>query len=173
MITSGYTPLVRNAKDLHAARQQQPPKQPTQQLQQPPKQPTQMQQPIQQQQAIQAPQQAKQQQEKQEKKTYQFHMRMTNKQRMKLKKLKKTWGLATDAAVVSKLIDSCSEAEKPTSDTIASVQELTQIRKELNKIGINVNQIAKAANQSALTHQDAVYIAQAAMMIKKVVYGGE
>ena len=168
MITSGYTPLVRNAKDLHAARQQQLPKQPTQQLQQPPKQ-----QPIQQQQAIQAPQQAKQQQEKQEKKTYQFHMRMTNKQRMKLKKLKKTWGLATDAAVVSKLIDSCSEAEKPTSDTIASVQELTQIRKELNKIGINVNQIAKAANQSALTHQDAVYIAQAAMMIKKVVYGGE
>lgn len=165
MITSGYTPLVRNAKDLHAARQQQPPKQPTQQLQQPPKQPTQ-------QQAIQAPQQAKQQQEKQEKKTYQFHMRMTNKQRMKLKKLKKTWGLATDAAVVSKLIDSCSEAKKPQSDVVASVQELTQIRKELNKIGINVNQIAKAANQSALTHQDAVYIAQAAMMIKKVVYGG-
>ena len=41
----------------------------------------------------------------------------------------------------------------------------------LNKIGINVNQIAKAANQSALSHQDAVYIAQAAMMIKKIVYG--
>lgn len=98
MITSGYTPLVRNAKDLHAARQQQPPKQPTQQLQQPPKQPIQqLQQPMQQsvqQQPIQTPQQQpKQQQEKQEKKTYQFHMRMTNKQRMKLKKLKRHGGL--------------------------------------------------------------------------------
>lgn len=166
MITSGYKPLVTSAKDLHKTVQQQPQKQPVQQLQQPVQQEPK--------QAIQTPQQQpKQQQEKQEKKTYQFHMRMTNKQRMKLKKLKKTWGLATDAAVVSKLIDSCSEAEKPTSDTVASVQELTQIRKELNKIGINVNQIAKAANQSALTHQDAVYIAQAAMMIKKVVYGGE
>ena len=165
MITSGYKPLVTSAKDLHKAVPQQSQKQPVQHLQQPVQQPVQQQpkQPI----------QTAQQQEKQEKKTYQFHMRMTNKQRMKLKKLKKTWGLATDAAVVSKLIDSCSEAEKPTSDVVASVQELTQIHKELNKIGINVNQIAKAANQSALSHQDAVYIAQAAMMIKKVVYGGE
>lgn len=88
-----------------------------------------------------------------EKSTERVHFRLTKKQRSQLKKLQKKWGLATESAVVKRLIDESKEEEN-TATISAQIEELTRLRTELNRIGVNINQIAKKANQVQMTRDD-------------------
>lgn len=87
-----------------------------------------------------------------EKSDKRFALRLTNSQRSKIKQLRKDWNLSTDAAVIKKLIDAADA--KPAQEKALQIEELSAIRNELNHIGININQIARKANQLQLTQTD-------------------
>lgn len=96
---------------------------------------------------------AQQQSEPQDKSTKRFALRLTSKQRNQVRRLQKSWGLATESAVIKKLIEDSKE-EKNTNGLALQIQELTQIKAELNRIGVNINQISKRANQLQMTTDD-------------------
>lgn len=91
--------------------------------------------------------------EQTEKSTKRFALRLTSKQRNKVRRLQKSWGLSTESAVMKKLIEDSKE-EKNTNGLALQIQELTQIKAELNRIGVNINQISKRANQLQMTTDD-------------------
>ena len=97
-------------------------------------------------------------------------MRMTTQQHNKVKHLKSAWKLKTESAVIDRLIETADETQSTQSALAQNVQELTQIRSELNKIGVNINQIAKVANSSALTQRDIQYLYNLCSQMNKIIY---
>lgn len=170
-ITSGYTPMnYRPAKTLQPVASQsasEPKPQPNLSQSQPVKvaetepklQPkTEPQQPV------------EQPAEPTEKSTKRFALRLTQKQRNQIKKLQKSWGLSTESAVIKKLIDDSKE-EQNSNDLALQINELTAIKKELNHIGININQIAKKANQVQMSIDDLNAVMQYMSDVTNIIYG--
>ena len=108
--------------------------------------------------------------EQQDKSTKRFALRLTVKQRNQLRKLKKSWGLSTESAVIKKLIDDSKE-ENNISNLSHQITELTEIKTELNRIGININQIAKKANQLNMTADELNAVMQYMNDVCEVIYG--
>ena len=104
------------------------------------------------------------------KKSHRFQMRMTTQQHNKVKHLKNAWKLKTESAVIDRLIETADENQSTQSALAQNVQELTQIRSELNKIGVNINQIAKSANSSALTQRDIQYLYTLCSQMNSIIY---
>lgn len=105
-----------------------------------------------------------------EKSTKRFALRLTQKQRNQIKKLQKSWGLSTESAVIKKLIDDSKE-ENNSSGLALQIGELTAIKKELNHIGININQIAKKANQMDMTMDDLNAVMRYMKDVCDIIYG--
>lgn len=105
-----------------------------------------------------------------EKSTKRFALRLTTKQRAQVKRLKKSWGLSTESAVIKKLIDD-SKDERNSNDLAIQINELTAIRMELNRIGININQIAKKANQVQMSMDDLNAVMHYMNEVCEVIYG--
>jgi outer membrane biosynthesis protein TonB len=172
------TATAAQPKQLQQPVQQQPKPQVTQPKPEipkiPPVQPKPQPKPVVQQPVVQQPkpqsQQAAQQQPKTEKKSHRFQMRMTQQQHNKVKRLKKAWKLNTEAAVIDKLLTGCDEAEKPTSTLCATLDELTAIHGEIHRIGLNINQIAKTANSSALTASDVQKLEELTETLLNAIY---
>ena len=114
-----------------------------------------------------APQQSAEQTEKS---TKRFALRLTTKQRNQIKKLQKSWGLSTESAVIKKLIDNSKE-EQNSNDLALQIGELTAIKTELNRIGININQIAKKANQMGMSIDDLNVVMQYMSDVTNIIYG--
>lgn len=114
-----------------------------------------------------APQQPAEQAEKSNKR---FALRLTSKQRNQIKKLQKSWGLSTESAVIKKLIDDSKE-ENNSSGLALQIGELTAIKTELNHIGININQIAKKANQMDMTMDDLNAVMRYMKDVCDIIYG--
>lgn len=160
-ITSGYKPMGLTAQEmldyntrLHAERNGQATKTLT---------------PVSQPKPVQASQ-PKPEPEQQAKSTKRFALRLTVKQRNQLRKLKKSWGLSTESAVIKKLIDDSKE-ENNISNLSHQITELTEIKTELNRIGININQIAKKANQLNMTADELNAVMQYMNDVCEVIYG--
>lgn len=115
-----------------------------------------------------APKTAQEQQP--DKSTKRFALRLTTKQRQQVKRLQKSWGLSTESAVIKKLIDDSKE-EQNTNGLALQIGELTQIKSELNHIGININQIAKKANQMDMTMDDLNAVMRYMKDICDIIYG--
>lgn len=172
-ITSGYKPMGLTAQEmldyntrLHAERNGQATKTLTPVSQ--PK-PVQASQPKPEPKPVQASQ-PKPEPEQQDKSTKRFALRLTVKQRNQLRKLKKSWGLSTESAVIKKLIDDSKE-ENNISNLSHQITELTEIKTELNRIGININQIAKKANQLNMTADELNAVMQYMNDVCEVIYG--
>lgn len=105
-----------------------------------------------------------------EKSTKRFALRLTAKQRNQVKRLQKSWGLSTESAVIKKLIDDSKE-ENNSSDLALQINELIAIKTELNHIGININQIAKKANQMDMTMNDLNAVMQYMKDVCDIIYG--
>lgn len=105
-----------------------------------------------------------------EKSTKRFALRLTQKQRNQIKKLQKSWGLSTESAVIKKLIDDSKE-EQNSNDLALQIGELTAIKTELNRIGININQIAKKANQMGMTMDDLNAVMRYMKDVCDIIYG--
>ncbi len=105
-----------------------------------------------------------------EKSTKRFALRLTQKQRNQIKKLQKSWGLSTESAVIKKLIDDSKE-EQNSNDLALQIGELTAIKTELNHIGININQIAKKANQMDMTMDDLNAVMRYMKDVCDIIYG--
>lgn len=114
----------------------------------------------------------KAQTERAEKSTKRFALRLTSKQRQQVKKLKKVWGLSTESAVIKKLIDDSRE-ENNSSDLSRQVKELAEIKMALNRIGVNVNQIAKKANQVQMSMDDLNAVMQYMQDVCNLIYAKE
>lgn len=122
-------------------------------------------------QPVQQPQdEPKKETEQTEKSTKRFALRLTAKQRAQVKRLKKSWGLSTESAVIKKLIDDSKE-ERNSNDLALQINELTAIRMELNRIGININQIAKKANQVQMSMDDLNAVMRYMNEVCEVIYG--
>lgn len=163
-ITSGYTPMnLRPIKGIQpTASQPAPAPKPQPNLAQ--SQPEKV--------AVTAPQPQpkKEPAEQTEKSNKRFALRLTSKQRQQIKRLQKSWGLSTESAVIKKLIDDSKE-ENNSSDLALQIGELTAIKKELNYIGININQIAKKANQMDMTVDDLNAVMQYMKDVCDIIYG--
>lgn len=107
-----------------------------------------------------------------EKSTRRFALRLTQKQRAQVKKLKKAWNLSTESAVIKKLIDNSKE-ENNSNDLARQVKELAEIKAELNRIGININQIAKRANQVQMSMDDLNAVIQYMQDVCNLICGKE
>lgn len=112
----------------------------------------------------------KEQQKEVDKSNKRFALRLTAKQRNQIKKLKKSWDLSTESAVIKKLIDDSRE-ENNSNDLALQINELTAIRMELNRIGININQIAKKANQVQMSMDDLNVVMRYMNEVCEVIYG--
>ncbi len=170
-ITSGYTPMnLRPIRGIQPTASQPAPAPKQQPMQEPNLSPqpekvavTEPQKP--------APKQpAEQPAEPTEKSTKRFALRLTQKQRNQIKKLQKSWGLSTESAVIKKLIDDSKE-ENNSSDLALQIGELTAIKTELNRIGININQIAKKANQMDMTMDDLNAVMKYMKDVCDIIYG--
>ena len=108
--------------------------------------------------------------EQTDKSTKRFALRLTSKQRNQIKKLQKSWGLSTESAVIKKLIDNSKE-EQNSNDLALQIRELTAIKTELNRIGVNINQIVKKANQMDMTMDDLNAVRRYMKDVCDIIYG--
>lgn len=109
--------------------------------------------------------------EQTEKSTKRFALRLTSKQRQQIKKLKKSWGLSTESAVIKKLID--DSKEENINYLAQQVKELAEIKTELNRIGININQIARKSNQLQMSMYDLNAVMKYMKDVCDIIYGKE
>ena len=167
-ITSGYTPMrLRPIKGLQPTASQPAPAPKPQPMPQPNLSQTQ---PVKVAETEQQKPASQQPAEPTEKSTKRFALRLTQKQRNQVKRLQESWGLSTESAVIKKLIDDSKEIQN--NDTLAlQINELTAIKKELNHIGININQIAKKANQMGMTMDDLNAVMQYMNDVTNIIYG--
>lgn len=166
-ITSGYTPMnLRPIRGIQPTASQPAPAPKPQPMPQPnlSPQPEKV--------AVTEPQKSapKEPTEPTEKSTKRFALRLTTKQRNQIKKLQKSWGLSTESAVIKKLIDDSKE-ENNSSDLALQIGELTAIKTELNRIGININQTAKKANQMGMTMEDLNAVMKYMKDVCDIIYG--
>lgn len=166
-ITSGYTPMnLRPIRGIQPTASQPAPAPKPQPMPQPnlSPQPEKV--------AVTEPQKPVPQQptESTEKSTKRFALRLTQKQRNQVKRLQKSWGLSTESAVIKKLIDDSKE-EQNSNDLALQIGELTAIKTELNRIGININQIAKKANQMGMSIDDLNVVMQYMSDVTNIIYG--
>ena len=167
-IISGYTPTnYRPTTAPKTTRIEQPKPEPNLSEKVPEKQLTQVPKTVPDRQPTQAPKTAPEQTDKS---TKRFALRLTSKQRNQIKKLQKSWGLATESAVIKKLIENSKE-ENNTNELTLQIKELTEIKAELNRIGININQIAKKANTLGMTIDDLNAVMRYMNDVCDVIYG--
>ncbi len=168
-ITSGYTPMnLRPINGIQPTASQPAPAPKPQPMQEPMPQPNLSPQP----EKVAVTEPKPQPAEQGEKSNKRFALRLTTKQRQQVKRLQKSWGLSTESAVIKKLIDDSKE-ENNSSDLALQINELTAIKKELNRIGININQIAKKANQMGMSMDDLNAVMQYMKDVCDIIYGKE
>ena len=79
--------------------------------------------------------------------TYKFCLRLTPQERAKLEADAKRCGL-TKSALLRRMISGLEVKARPS-------QELRELRAEIHRIGVNINQIARSVNAGIATRQDA------------------
>ena len=81
--------------------------------------------------------------------TYKFCLRLTPQVRAKLEADAKRCGL-TKSALLRRMISGLEVKARPS-------QELRELRAEIHRIGVNINQIARSVNAGIATAEDAKY----------------
>ena len=81
--------------------------------------------------------------------TYKICLRLTLQERAKLETDAKRCGL-TKSALLRRMISGLEVKARPS-------QELRELRAEIHRIGVNINQIARSVNAGIATAEDAKY----------------